>query len=156
MDEGRKEGVGAELPITVSAALAGTRGELQRRIAAKGIEIIELLLRKNHDYGASAFKSPILQPEMPPRTAIRVRMSDKIQRIMTLIQQESQVKDESIDQTIDDLGGYCILHGVDPFLPTFSSPAAPVSSQAGSCCSYQVPTPAGPGLGTKRSGFPID
>ncbi|MBQ9372158.1 MAG: DUF1599 domain-containing protein [Thermoguttaceae bacterium] len=69
----------------------------------------ELLVAKNHDYGSSAFESPLLLPTMKPETGVLVRIGDKIKRLQTLAR-NSQYVDESFDDTIRDLAGYCILY----------------------------------------------
>lgn len=69
-------------------------------------------LKKNLDYGSSAFESPVMMPQLPSTTAILVRMSDKIKRIQSLLQRqnsEALVADESIRDTMRDLGTYAFL-----------------------------------------------
>lgn len=90
-------------------ALNGSRGKQQRIIAEEGLALVELLLRKNHDYGSSVFKPPVLAPELSELSAIDVRMSDKIARINNLKTCASEIKSESIDETYKDLAGYIIL-----------------------------------------------
>jgi len=90
-------------------ALSGSRGADQQRIAEDGVDFIETLLRKNKDYGSSAWNSPMLLPELTAGDAILVRMGDKIHRIQTLLKQPPEVADESLRDTIKDLGGYCLL-----------------------------------------------
>lgn len=91
-------------------ALDGNRGEDQKIIAAMGCEFVELLLKKNMDYGSSVFKKPVLAPKLEPAIAIQVRMSDKIERLSNLLAgNEQQVQDESLEDTIKDLGAYCLL-----------------------------------------------
>lgn len=67
--------------------------------------IVELLVKKNHDYGNSfgdqlAEDGPIV---------FKIRMKDKISRLCTLLTTDAQVKDESIEDTLRDIIGYCIL-----------------------------------------------
>ena len=67
--------------------------------------IVELLVKKNHDYGNSfgnqlANHGPIV---------FKIRMEDKISRLRTLLTTDAQVKDESIEDTLRDIIGYCIL-----------------------------------------------
>ena len=67
--------------------------------------IVNLLVKKNHDYGNSfgdqlAEDGPIV---------FKIRMKDKISRLRTLLTTEAQVKDESIEDTLRDIIGYCIL-----------------------------------------------
>jgi hypothetical protein len=91
-------------------ALDGNRGLDQFRIAKEGIAWVSLLLRKNADYDSSAWKRPVLAPECDVDTAMRVRMSDKIERIMSLLKKDGpEVAEESIRDTMRDLGAYCLL-----------------------------------------------
>jgi hypothetical protein len=95
----------------IREALAGVRGEDQQRIALEGLKWTALLLRKNADYGGSVWKPPILAPDCSASTAIRVRMSDKIERISNLLSKSSdpEIVTESLDDTLRDLGAYCLL-----------------------------------------------
>ena len=93
----------------VTDALNGERGPTQRAIAEKGIEWIEVLLKKNQDYGSAVFKKPILCSHLYALDAILVRASDKIERIRNLNSKDAEV-DESLLDTIGDLGGYCLLY----------------------------------------------
>lgn len=91
-------------------ALAGRRGEDQQRIATTGLAWVQTLLAKNADYGGSAWRSPVLCPHLPVGTAILVRMSDKISRLQTLLAGGVQhVVDESVRDTMSDLGAYALL-----------------------------------------------
>ena len=81
----------------------------QRRIAEVGMEVVSLLLRKNSDYGNSAFKKPVLSPGTQPSDAILVRMSDKISRLNNLKDGKGAKVEESIRDTMTDLAGYAIL-----------------------------------------------
>ena len=95
----------------IEQALSGSRGGDQQRIAEVGIQWIGLLLKKNADYGSSAWQSPVLAPECDSGAAIRVRMSDKIARLSRLLAGSApEVADESINDTIRDLGAYCLLY----------------------------------------------
>lgn len=96
-------------------ALSGSRGDDQRRIAEVGTQWVETLLKKNHDYGSSAWTQPVLAPDCDIESAIRVRMSDKIQRLQRLLAGgHTQEVDESLHETISDLGGYCLLYLARP------------------------------------------
>ena len=69
------------------------------------VEMHDLYERKNHDYGdafGEAYK------ELGAISGV-TRIYDKCKRIMTLIQSESKVKDETIDDTLIDLANYCIM-----------------------------------------------
>ena len=90
-------------------ALSGSRGADQKRIAETGVEWIETILSKNADYGSSVFEVPELAPECNADAAIRVRMSDKINRIRSLLKRPPEVAGESLTDSIRDLGAYCLL-----------------------------------------------
>jgi hypothetical protein len=90
-------------------ALEGKRGDDQKRIADAVVELGATLLRKNKDYGSSVWKRPFLLPNLPTRSAILVRMSDKIARIGSLIDRDPEVKGESLVDTMKDLVAYGVL-----------------------------------------------
>jgi hypothetical protein len=95
----------------IRQALNGERGDDQQKIATTGMQIVELLLRKNRDYGGSAWKRPVLAPSLGPHTAMLCRMSDKIERIQSLLEKGgNEVKDESLNDTFRDLCGYLMLY----------------------------------------------
>jgi len=94
----------------VSLALNGSRGQDQKRIAEEGIKNLAIMLRKNSDYGSAVWETPVLCPNLPAKEAIFVRMSDKIKRITSLrTKAKIEVTDESLVDTIRDLGNYCSL-----------------------------------------------
>lgn len=69
--------------------------------------------RKNADYAGSEdpfrnFKNSNLVGVTPAR-AILVRITDKLSRIGNLLDNEAQVKDESIIDTLDDLINYSAI-----------------------------------------------
>lgn len=98
----------------VSEAIRGVLGDDQQRIAFEGLRFLRLLLQKNRDYGSSAWQAPVLCPAMPSSAAILVRMSDKVRRIEQLSQAKANVADESLEDTVRDLGGYCLLYLTRP------------------------------------------
>jgi len=102
----------------IEEASEGRHGCEQQRIAWIGMAWLCLLLGKNSDYGSSAWKEPVLCPELDAGAAILVRMSDKIERLRTLLGQSggggAQIATETIDDTIRDLGGYCLLYLARP------------------------------------------
>ena len=67
--------------------------------------VAELLKRKNTDYGDSYNQS---RREFGP-TAFLLRLNDKFARLKTITKQEAKVNDESIEDTIADIIGYCTL-----------------------------------------------
>lgn len=102
----------------VDEALDGLRGEDQQRIASVGMSLLETILKKNRDYGSSVWKRPIIAPDMPVAAAIRCRMSDKISRLIQLIENgKAEVEDESFNDTLGDLVAYGILYLAKPTVP---------------------------------------
>jgi len=73
-----------------------------RKIA---LSIAETLEKKNHDYGDSFSK---LYREFGDLSAV-IRLTDKLERFKSLINNKQKVSDESIDDTLMDLAGYAIL-----------------------------------------------
>lgn len=100
--------------LILQEALSGSRGEDQKLIALAGLEITATLLRKNRDYGCSVWKRPFLAPNCDPGAAIRVRMTDKIERIRQLTLQGTPEVAESLRDTFKDLAGYSILEYARP------------------------------------------
>ena len=70
-------------------------------------QMLETYLQKNADYGNSFEES--LDEDGP--IAFKVRAGDKWHRIKQLMKkdQEAQVKDETLEDTIMDLANYCIM-----------------------------------------------
>jgi hypothetical protein len=98
----------AELEL-LGMALRAERGPDQQSIARLGVSITSLLLRKNADYGSSAWKPPALAPHLQPGDAMLCRMSDKVARIATLSGGASAEVAESLEDSVRDLAGYCLL-----------------------------------------------
>ena len=65
----------------------------------------ETYLIKNHDYGNSTHKTY----EEFGLTSFLVRLSDKLNRLITLNKTEALVKDEKIEDTLKDLANYSVL-----------------------------------------------
>lgn len=97
-----------EMLILLEEALAGERGEDQNRIASTALRWAGTILKKNADYGSSVWKEPFLAPGMPVSAAIFCRMSDKAERIRQLQAKDAEVA-ESLEDTVSDLGSYCLL-----------------------------------------------
>jgi hypothetical protein len=113
----RRQPIEPALLDPIKEAIVG-RNDDQRRIALTGLSITRLLLEKNADYGSAVFKQPLLCPDIPQEATIRVRISDKISRIISLLTAilkssgdvtVHQVKDEPLEKTFEDLAGYSIL-----------------------------------------------
>lgn len=67
------------------------------------------LLRKNADYGNSSQRAPLLIPRLSAQDALKVRLSDKIARFIQLEQTGAARVNESLDDTLLDIAGYCVL-----------------------------------------------
>lgn len=68
-------------------------------------DMYELFKRKNTDYGNSAHKTY----EEFGLTSFLVRLSDKLNRAITLNKQDAMVQDEKIEDTLMDMANYSIL-----------------------------------------------
>lgn len=103
----------------VAKALGGDNEE-QRRIASVGLTWVATLLRKNADYGSSVWREPVLAPGLDCGAVIRVRMSDKVARLASLLKPGAggpEIKAETVDDTFADLGAYCLLYLARPGSP---------------------------------------
>lgn len=69
------------------------------------VPVAELLQRKNTDYGNSYNET---RREFGP-VSFLLRINDKVARLKTLTSNEAEVKDESIEDTLGDIIGYCTL-----------------------------------------------
>lgn len=67
--------------------------------------MFDTYIKKNHDYGNSFDKSL----DKYGLIASAVRLSDKMNRIDSLIKEEAMVKDESLTDTFLDMANYCIM-----------------------------------------------
>lgn len=93
----------------IREALDGQRGEHQKLIAEYGVQVVATLIRKNSDYGGSAWQHPCLLQKLSGREGIQVRMSDKVQRLQKLLNGDTAQVAESIEDTMKDLVGYAML-----------------------------------------------
>lgn len=73
------------------------RESLEREMA----DVIDLLLRKNADYGDAWQKHGV--------AGVLVRISDKALRLQNLSGREALVVDEKIEDTLRDIAGYAFL-----------------------------------------------
>ena len=80
--------------------------------------MVETVIRKNHDYTSSGtdpfdnFNAVEQLGICSSETGILVRMTDKIKRIISLLEKGeggAMVKDESIEDTMVDLANYAII-----------------------------------------------
>ena len=78
------------------------------------IECLEISMRKNHDYGGTNndpyanFQNSTLAG-VSVEKGILVRLMDKMSRISTLLDKQEKVKEESIDDTINDAINYLAI-----------------------------------------------
>ena len=81
------------------------RFENMRRVVN---DIVDLIEKKNNDYGNSATQTY----EEYGDVAFFIRISDKINRLksLTINNKTQEVKDESIEDTVKDIIGYCLLY----------------------------------------------
>ena len=74
----------------------------------------ELLKKKNQDYGGKD-SNPFKNIEncstlgISPEQGLLVRMMDKISRVSTLLEKESEIKTESLSDTLLDLINYAAI-----------------------------------------------
>lgn len=68
-------------------------------------DVVEILCRKNHDYGDSFFE----QYRRFGDISTAIRLHDKLNRIEKLTNLDAKVNDESIEDTLLDIAGYAIL-----------------------------------------------
>ena len=76
-------------------------------------ELCDTLTAKNSNYGDTAGQSPFFAPWLEPDIAIRVRMSDKVSRLRTLLTKETDKVGESLRDTLMDLAGYSVLLAIE-------------------------------------------
>ena len=69
------------------------------------LDTMKLCIAKNKDYGSSVQDTYNKFGDV----SYLVRITDKYNRICTLLDKEAEVKDESIDDTIRDMANYCFL-----------------------------------------------
>ena len=67
--------------------------------------MLKTYTKKNQDYGNSFDKS---MDEFGLMSAV-VRMSDKMERLKSLVKKDAKVKDESVEDTLLDLANYCVM-----------------------------------------------
>ncbi|MBQ2622329.1 MAG: DUF1599 domain-containing protein [Thermoguttaceae bacterium] len=91
--------------------LKPVKGTDPQTIAIEGVfnYLFDLILRKNYDYGSNVFSPPVLNPTSTAESAILTRLSDKFARLQNILRRDSMVADETLEDTIADIAGYCIL-----------------------------------------------
>ena len=78
--------------------------EIQKKIKEVGKEVTNFLLKKNKQYGNSVFEPLTIFSKGIPQDSLRVRIDDKLSRLMR--GNDSIEQDEDI---VKDLIGYLIL-----------------------------------------------
>ena len=92
---------------TENFLLASLRADVKR--------MLEIAEAKNHDYGgkdSNPFANFMAVEHLGAASAeagITVRMTDKLSRIITLLNKEAKVSDESITDTLIDLANYALI-----------------------------------------------
>lgn len=82
----------------------------QLRLLHSCLVALEVLLRKNRDYGQSVWTPPVFCPSVPVEQALLVRMSDKVARVANLMSNSRPPEvEEAIQDTLQDLANYCHL-----------------------------------------------
>lgn len=72
--------------------------------------LADLLKKKNADYGDSFSERPYLLPNLTTNASAYIRLSDKFHRLRTLLNlEQDQQTDESLEDTLRDIAGYCLL-----------------------------------------------
>ena len=69
------------------------------------IEVAELVIRKQRDYGTKNIMNSVVQPEL----AIAVRLNDKLSRLANLVQTGQTPENETLKDTADDIIGYGLV-----------------------------------------------
>lgn len=67
------------------------------------------LMTKSAEYGTGIFGPPRLAPNMTAGAGILVRLGDKMNRLERLLSGAVMPDAETIEDTILDLAGYCVL-----------------------------------------------
>jgi len=79
--------------------------DLEQELRRVADEIIKLVCEKNAQYGDAYFK---LRDEWNTQSFC-VRIGDKYYRLVNLVKSGQHIMDESIEDTIKDIIGYCML-----------------------------------------------
>lgn len=85
------------------------KNEIKDKIDTACSNLCGILQRKNADYGNSALEKPCLVNNMTSLDGIMVRLGDKFSRLRTIYGAENHQTNESVQDTLTDIAGYCIL-----------------------------------------------
>ena len=92
-----------------------TREEYLKLVETEFANILKMVKAKNQDYCGNNpdpfanFKMVEQFGVCSTETGILTRLCDKYSRVVSLIDKEAQVKDESIEDTLRDIIGYSVL-----------------------------------------------
>jgi hypothetical protein len=115
----------------------------ERLILQVGLHSTAVMLRKSRDYGDSIFLSPLMAPDLSPGEAIRVRLSDKLSRLLNLMVQENEAHvQEPIEDTLLDAANYILLMLMDrkrTFIAPVGDEPSGLVSQAQACVNCGAP-----------------
>lgn len=102
--------------MTASKKSDETQNVLLSDMEATFKKCLDTAVKKNSDYaGAGPMTDPFKNFRgsefvgVSPDRAILVRMMDKMSRVSNLLTQTAQVKDEAIEDTLDDLVNYSAI-----------------------------------------------
>lgn len=95
-------------------------GSILKEMPAKRVSWYDDIVRKSHkqaqqknkNYGNSVAQFPCLARDVYPATGCLVRMSDKVNRIINLLDGDIDLVGEAIEDTWLDLANYCILYQI--------------------------------------------
>lgn len=90
-----------KLPLETNTYKTKYEFNTDEKIRQIGNEIIEMLIKKNHDYG----DNNLIRRGM---LGIIVRLEDKLSRLDNLTKTKTTKVDESIEDTLKDIAGYAI------------------------------------------------
>ena len=111
-----------------------TQAELLRHMEKTFADCLATAQRKNTDYAGASGENPFANFEacvvvgVPVERGFLVRIMDKIKRISNLLDQEAQVTNESIIDTLDDAINYLAL--MKAYLASTGSVPAPLAVYA--------------------------
>lgn len=94
------------VPTLVSGHVDVNDDKVRREIIMMCQKVRDLLLLKNHDYGSSFLRPLNVFANSDPLEGIRLRMDDKLNRIMNLKGKGALVEED----TYMDMAGYSILY----------------------------------------------
>lgn len=97
--------------ICCCLSAGNSKTELSRQVVYRKLkDVLDLVVRKNHDYGNAVFLPPCCISDISIGSAILVRLSDKFQRFWNLTRSDKlNLVNESLEDTVKDIVGYLFL-----------------------------------------------